>query len=147
MEREAKWDLEGQQLRYCGVGAGFDDVIVDGNLDELKVIYSDYMLSKPGRTDLYYSSSYTMSSRTKWSLLPGTYNEFSCDEYRLNGAYMHTFSIQRDPVVSKASELLRLGLMPSPDELRAGKVSYLKPLPLTIVDMCRRIFYLLTFRQ
>ena len=32
-------------------------------------------------------------------------------------------SMQRDPVVSKASELLRLGLMPSPAELRAGKVS------------------------
>lgn len=31
--------------------------------------------------------------------------------------------MQRDPVVSKASELLRLGLMPSPEELRAGKVS------------------------
>lgn len=31
--------------------------------------------------------------------------------------------MQRDPVVSKASELLRLGLFPSPAELRAGKVS------------------------
>ena len=31
-------------------------------------------------------------------------------------------SMQRDPVVSKASELLRLGLMPSPSELRNGKV-------------------------
>ena len=30
--------------------------------------------------------------------------------------------MQRDPVVSKASELLRLGLMPSPSELRNGKV-------------------------
>ena len=29
--------IEGQQLRYCGVGAGFDDVIVDGDLDALKV--------------------------------------------------------------------------------------------------------------
>lgn len=29
---------EGQQLRYCGVGAGFDDVIIDGNLDELKFV-------------------------------------------------------------------------------------------------------------
>ena len=28
---------EGQQLRYCGVGAGFDDVVIDGNPDELKV--------------------------------------------------------------------------------------------------------------
>lgn len=28
---------EGQQLRYCGVGAGFDDVIIVGNPDEMKV--------------------------------------------------------------------------------------------------------------
>ena len=34
------------------------------------------------------------------------------------------YSMQKDPVVSKASELLRLGLMPSPAELRAGKVSW-----------------------
>jgi hypothetical protein len=32
--------------------------------------------------------------------------------------------MQNDPVVSKASELLRLGLMPSAEELRAGKVSW-----------------------
>lgn len=32
-------------------------------------------------------------------------------------------SMQNDPVVSKASELLRLELMPSPEELRAGKVT------------------------
>lgn len=32
--------------------------------------------------------------------------------------------MQNDPVVSKASELLRLGGMPSPDELRNGKVGY-----------------------
>lgn len=31
-------------------------------------------------------------------------------------------SMQRDPVVSKASELLRLGLMPTPSKLREGKV-------------------------
>lgn len=30
--------------------------------------------------------------------------------------------MQNDPVVSAASELLRLGLMPSPDELKDGKV-------------------------
>ena len=29
--------VEGQQLRYCGVGAGFDDVYIDGNPEELKV--------------------------------------------------------------------------------------------------------------
>ena len=30
--------------------------------------------------------------------------------------------MQNDPVVSKASELLRLGLMPSVEEIKAGKV-------------------------
>ena len=28
---------EGQNLRYCGIGSGYDDVIIHGNLDELKV--------------------------------------------------------------------------------------------------------------
>ncbi|CAL1716034.1 unnamed protein product [Somion occarium] len=75
------WSAQGQQLRYCGVGAGFDDVIVDGNLDELKFV-------------VYYLKQ---------------------------NKVIAVASMQRDPVVSKASELLRLGLMPSPDELRAGK--------------------------
>ena len=30
--------------------------------------------------------------------------------------------MQNDPVVSKASELLRLGLMPSVEEIKGGKV-------------------------
>lgn len=33
-------------------------------------------------------------------------------------------SMQNDPVVSKASELLRLGLMPSVEEIKGGKVCY-----------------------
>ena len=35
---------------------------------------------------------------------------------------MVTRSMQNDPVVSKASELLRLGLMPSVDAIKAGQV-------------------------
>ena len=58
-------------------------------------------------------------SRTTVSLrLPGECSSeyiFFCIDY-------YFFSMQNDPVVSKASELLRLGLMPSPEELRAGKV-------------------------
>ena len=73
---------EGQQLRYCGVGAGFDDVIIDGDADALKFV-------------AYYVKG---------------------------DKVVAVASMQRDPVVSKASELLRLGLMPSPAELRAGKV-------------------------
>lgn len=50
----------------------------------------------------------------------------------LTFADLYILSMQRDPVVSKASELLRLGLMPSPSELKAGKVS-LSDLPFRIV--------------
>ncbi|KAJ3486827.1 hypothetical protein NLI96_g3958 [Meripilus lineatus] len=75
------WSAQGQQLRYCGVGAGYDDIIIDGNLDELKFV-------------AYYVKQ---------------------------NKVVAVASMQRDPVVSKASELLRLGLMPSPSELKAGK--------------------------
>ncbi|KAI0703812.1 hypothetical protein BC835DRAFT_1262345 [Cytidiella melzeri] len=75
------WSAQGSQLRYCGVGAGFDDVIVDGNLDELKFV-------------AYYIKE---------------------------DKVIAVASMQRDPVVMKASELLRLALMPSPSELRSGK--------------------------
>lgn len=75
------WSAQGQQLRYCGVGAGFDDVIIVGNPDEMKFI-------------AYYVK---------------------------DDKVVAVASMQKDPVVSKASELLRLGLMPSPTELRAGK--------------------------
>ena len=30
------WSAQGQQLRYCGVGAGFEDVIIKGNPQEMK---------------------------------------------------------------------------------------------------------------
>jgi len=41
--------------------------------------------------------------------------------YVKDGQVIGVSCMQNDPVVTKASELLRLGLMPSPDELRAGK--------------------------
>ena len=36
--------------------------------------------------------------------------------------FLYLDSMQNDPVVSQASELLRLGLMPTPQEIRDGKV-------------------------
>lgn len=29
--------VEGQQLRYCGIGEGYDDIIIQGSPDEMKV--------------------------------------------------------------------------------------------------------------
>ncbi|KIM40012.1 hypothetical protein M413DRAFT_446902 [Hebeloma cylindrosporum] len=75
------WSAQGQQLRYCGLGAKFEDVIVKGDPGDMKFI-------------AYYVKA---------------------------GKIVAVASMQHDPVVSKASELLRLGLMPSPEEVRNGK--------------------------
>ncbi|KZT29687.1 hypothetical protein NEOLEDRAFT_1153617 [Neolentinus lepideus HHB14362 ss-1] len=75
------WSAQGQQLRYVGVGAGFEDVIVKGDPGEMKFV-------------AYYVKG---------------------------GKIVAVASMQADPVVSKASELMRLGLMPSAEEVRAGK--------------------------
>ncbi|KAG9083863.1 hypothetical protein FS749_005679 [Ceratobasidium sp. UAMH 11750] len=75
------WSAQGQQLRYCGIGTGFDDVIIKGDPDEMKFI-------------AYYVKG---------------------------GQVIAVASMQNDPVVSKSSELMRLKLMPSPSEIRAGK--------------------------
>jgi NADPH-dependent 2,4-dienoyl-CoA reductase/sulfur reductase-like enzyme/nitrite reductase/ring-hydroxylating ferredoxin subunit len=75
------WSAQGQQLRYCGLGAKHEDVIIKGDPGEMKFI-------------AYYVKG---------------------------GKIVAVASMQNDPVVSKASELLRLGLMPSPEEVKAGK--------------------------
>lgn len=75
------WSAQGQQLRYCGLGHDYDDIIIKGDPGEMKFI-------------AYYVKE---------------------------DKIVAVASMQNDPVVSKASELLRLGLMPSPKELRDGK--------------------------
>ncbi|KAL0572324.1 Apoptosis-inducing factor 1 [Marasmius crinis-equi] len=75
------WSAQGQQLRYCGYNAGYDNVIVKGEPGDMKFI-------------AYYVKQ---------------------------GKIVAVASMQNDPVVSKASELLRLGLMPSPEEVKGGK--------------------------
>ncbi|KAI5998729.1 hypothetical protein EDD15DRAFT_2161656 [Pisolithus albus] len=75
------WSALGQQLRYCGTGAEYEDVIIKGDPGEMKFI-------------AYYVK---------------------------DNRIVAVASMQNDPVVSKASELLRLRLMPSPDEIRGGK--------------------------
>ncbi|KAH7884680.1 hypothetical protein F5I97DRAFT_1891150 [Phlebopus sp. FC_14] len=75
------WSAQGQQLRYCGIGGGYDDVIIQGDPGAMKFI-------------AYYVKE---------------------------GQVVAVASMQNDPVVSKASELLRLGMMPAPQELRSGK--------------------------
>lgn len=47
-----------------------------------------------------------------------------------NGKITAVASMQKDPYVAKASELIRLGLMPTLDEIRGGKVSISRPVLL-----------------
>ncbi|KAI5122548.1 hypothetical protein M0805_005275 [Coniferiporia weirii] len=74
------WSAQGQQLRYCGLGHGFDDVFIQGNPAELKFV-------------AYYFKA---------------------------GKVVAVASMQSDPVVTKCSELMRLGLMPSAEEIKGG---------------------------
>jgi len=67
-------------LRYCGIGTGFEDAIIVGDLDERKFI-------------AYYVKGDTIVA---------------------------VASMQNDPVVGRASELMRLGLMPTPEAVRGG---------------------------
>ncbi|KAF8920202.1 hypothetical protein CPB85DRAFT_1273867 [Mucidula mucida] len=82
------WSAQGQQLRYCGYGVGFEDVIITGDAEKLKFV-------------AYYV---------------------------LDNRVTAMASMQNDPVMSKCAQLLRLGIMPSPEELRGG----LDPLSIDI---------------
>ncbi|KAL1744490.1 hypothetical protein HDZ31DRAFT_38619 [Schizophyllum fasciatum] len=70
----------GQGVRYCGLGAKFEEVILQGDPSSKFVAY-----------------------------------------YVKGGKIVAVASMKTDPVVSHCSELLRLELMPSPEEIKAGK--------------------------
>ncbi|KAF9000628.1 flavoprotein [Cyathus striatus] len=91
------WSAQGQQLRYCGVGHKYDDIFVKGDPGEMKARYMSYI-----------------------DILRLIFKQFIA-YYIKSGKIVAVASMQNDPVVSKASELLRLGLMPSPEEVKAGK--------------------------
>jgi len=74
------WSAQGQQLRYCGIDHGFDDVILKGNPEELKFV-------------AYYVKE---------------------------NKIIAVSSMQWDPIVTRCAELFRLGLIPTPDEIRGG---------------------------
>ncbi|KAI9635272.1 uncharacterized protein MKK02DRAFT_25715 [Dioszegia hungarica] len=56
-------------------------------------------------------------------------NQFATYQAK-NGKITAVASMQKDPYVAKASELIRLGLMPTLDEIRGGKVSISRPVLL-----------------
>lgn len=92
------WSSVGKGLRYIGTGAGFDDIYTDGNPSELKVSLSIH--DETVEADQQFASYQAK-----------------------NGKVTAVTTMQRDPIVAKASELLRLNLMPSLDEIKNGKVS------------------------
>ncbi|KAJ3537416.1 hypothetical protein NMY22_g5598 [Coprinellus aureogranulatus] len=93
------WSAQGQQLRYCGIGHNYDRVIVKGKPEELKFV-------------AYYVKNDKIVAVARWEMYHEILGQILNRDFH---------SMQSDPVVSKASELLRLGLMPSPAEVEAGK--------------------------
>ena len=109
--------LEGQQLRYAGNGIGYEDVIIKGNPDELKV--SSHLILFGHNSKWLNSLLRTTPKAKKLLLLQGTHRA-KCQSKANWSSFI--LSMQADPIVSKSSELLRLGLMPSASEIKAGKV-------------------------
>lgn len=109
---------EGQQLRYCGSGFGYDDIIIKGNPDDMKVCLP------VSRVDEMHWCGNIVHCLLRQRRQSHCCIHVSVLLVRVICMIWHTnlVSMQNDPVVSKASELLRLGAMPSPDELRSGKV-------------------------
>lgn len=57
-------------------------------------------------------------------IIKGDPNEMKFVSYYVKqGKVVAVASMQSDPVAMKASELIRLDMMPSPDDVRSGKVS------------------------
>jgi len=71
----------GKSLRYCGYGGGYDDVVVQGNLNELS-----------------FAAFYVRGD-----------------------AVLAVASLNKDPIVSHAAQLIRLQKMPTATEIRSGK--------------------------
>ena len=94
------WSSIGNGIRYLGTGEGFDDVYTDGDVKELKVCVkqSEYQVETDDPVAQF------VSYQAK------------------KGKVTAVTSMQKDPYVAKSSELMRLNLMPSLDEIRNGKV-------------------------
>lgn len=83
------------------------------------------------KTESILSSSLRTTSRVVWL-------SQSRGEPRQVISYLNIkldLSMQQDPIVSKASELLRLGLMPSAQEIKNGKVRASMKVLRTHMDM------------
>uniref|UniRef100_A0A8C8A3C6 Apoptosis inducing factor mitochondria associated 3 n=1 Tax=Otus sunia TaxID=257818 RepID=A0A8C8A3C6_9STRI len=79
----------GKSIRYAGHGEGFDDVVIQGDLDELKFV-------------AFYTK------RSSWRWLLGT-RTASCAESRRSDEVMAVASMNYDPIVSKVAEVLAAG--------------------------------------
>ena len=94
------WSSIGKGLRYLGTGAGFDDVYTDGNVKELKV----GLIRCCGCRSLIVPQFVSYQAK--------------------KGKITAVCSMQNDPYVAQASELMRLDIMPSLDEIKGGKASW-----------------------
>ncbi|KAG8807677.1 hypothetical protein FRC17_004324 [Serendipita sp. 399] len=91
------WSVQG--LRYCGLGgkADYDEVYINGNPKEGKV-----------RSFVHHVADHTLTGL-----------QFVAYYFKDNKV-IALASMGRDPIMSKSSELMRLGIMPTAQEIKDG---------------------------
>ncbi|XP_060105758.1 apoptosis-inducing factor 3 isoform X1 [Heteronotia binoei] len=95
----------GKSIRYTGHGEGFDDVIIQGDLDELKFV-----------------AFYTKRAPKRWSL----YNKVTpCVESWRNDEVVAVASMNYDPIVSKVADVMGVGRAIRKRDVETGDMSWL----------------------
>uniref|UniRef100_A0A8C5JVQ9 Apoptosis inducing factor mitochondria associated 3 n=1 Tax=Junco hyemalis TaxID=40217 RepID=A0A8C5JVQ9_JUNHY len=95
----------GKSIRYAGHGEGFDDVVIQGDLDELKFV-----------------AFYTKRVSRSWRV--GTRTAFHA-ESRRSDEVVAVASMNYDPIVSKVAEVLAAGRTIRKRDVETGDMSWL----------------------
>ena len=104
-------NMFGKGIRYCGHALSFDDVIIQGDVNSSFIAY--YVSTWP-------ENLASCVAPGDCSPDPGVCGRFL--GYVEGDAVLAVASMARDPAVSQASELMRLGKLPTATEVRNGKV-------------------------
>ncbi|KAL7419530.1 Apoptosis-inducing factor 1 [Cryptotrichosporon argae] len=111
LRRVEHWNVAGNQGREVGHNIAHPD-------DKVKYTKIPIFWSSIGKGLRYLGTG--AGSDDQW--LDGSAADLKFALYQAkNGKVTSVSTMQRDPIVAKASELMRLGLMPSLDEIRNGK--------------------------
>jgi len=115
-------DRQSRRIEHWNVANNHGRAVgqIIGNPDKLSVTFAKVPIfwSAQGQQLRYCG----ISDKYDDIIIQGSPDELKFAAFYLKeGKVVAVASMQKDPLVTRCAELLRLGLMPSPDEIRAGK--------------------------